>query len=400
VKPSSGDIKGFTFSALAAGIKAEGSDRLDFGLVVADTPAPAACVTTTNLVCAAPVLITRDRLEQGICQAVLANSGNANAYTGQRGLQDALALTESTAGKLGIDRDLIIPMSTGVIGNPLPVERMQSRIPDLVDGLTVGTAMDFARSIMTTDTVPKKVVLDGELSMGPMRMLGIAKGAGMIAPHMATMLAVILADVRAEPTFVKQTLAQAANVSFNRITVDGDGSTNDTVLLMAGGASDCLRLSDASSDREDFAQMLTQVCVDLARALLLDAEGATKLVEIHVCGARDEDAAEKVARTVAESQLVKTAFNGGDPNWGRIIAAAGRSGVPFDPAAIDLSIGEVPIVRKGTMVEGDWESRAAEVMKLREFSVLLDLKAGRADAVILTTDLSAEYVRINADYRS
>jgi glutamate N-acetyltransferase/amino-acid N-acetyltransferase len=400
VKPSSGDIKGFTFSALAAGIKAEGSDRLDFGLVVADTPAPAACVTTTNLVCAAPVLITRDRLEQGICQAVLANSGNANAYTGQRGIQDALALTESTAGKLGIDRDLIIPMSTGVIGNPLPVERMQSRIPDLVDGLTVGTAMDFARSIMTTDTVPKKVVLDGELSMGPMRMLGIAKGAGMIAPHMATMLAVILADVRAEPTFVKQTLAQAANVSFNRITVDGDGSTNDTVLLMAGGASDCLRLSDASSDREDFAQMLTQVCVDLARALLLDAEGATKLVEIHVCGAPDEDAAEKVARTVAESQLVKTAFNGGDPNWGRIIAAAGRSGVPFDPAAIDLSIGEVPIVRKGTMVDEDWEYRAAEVMELREFSVLLDLKAGRADAVILTTDLSAEYVRINADYRS
>jgi glutamate N-acetyltransferase/amino-acid N-acetyltransferase len=277
---------------------------------------------------------------------------------------------------------------------------MQSRIPNLVDGLATGTAMDFARSIMTTDTVPKKVVLDGELSVGPMRMLGIAKGVGMIAPHMATMLAVILADVRAEPAFLKQTLTQAANVSFNRMTVDGDSSTNDTVLLMVGGAPDCLRLSDASSDRETFAQMLTQVCVDLARALLLDAEGGTKLVEIHVCGAPDEDAAEKVARTVAESQLVKTAFNGGDPNWGRIIAAAGRSGVPFDPSAIDLSIGEVPIVRKGTMVDGDWESPAAEVMKLREFSVLLDLKAGRADAVILTTDLSAEYVRINADYRS
>jgi glutamate N-acetyltransferase/amino-acid N-acetyltransferase len=400
VKPNVSEIKGFRFSALAAGIKEEGSERLDLGLVAADVPASAACVTTTNLVCAAPVPITRKRIERGVCRAVLANSGNANAYTGKRGVEDALALTESVAAGLGTDRDLVVPLSTGVIGNPLPVERMSARIPRLIDGLETGTALDFARAIMTTDTVPKKFSLDGELSTGPVRMLGIAKGAGMIAPNMATLLGVILCDVDAEPEFLKTALVRATDVSFNRITVDGDNSTNDTVLVLAGGSADCARLSDAASDRETFGRMLVRVCTDLARSLLLDAEGGTKLVEIRVCGAPDEDAAKRVARTVAESQLVKTAFNGEDPNWGRIIAAAGRSGVDFDPDVIELSIGGVPIVRGGTLVDGDWESPAAQVMKLREFSILLDLKAGKGDAVIFTTDLSAEYVRINADYRS
>lgn len=392
-------IRGFRFAAVAAGVKSPTVQRLDFGLIAADSISSAACVTTTNLVFAAPVAITRERLTKGKCQAVLANSGNANAFTGPEGERDARDLTAAAAARLGIDPMLVVPMSTGVIGKPMPMERMRPRVADLVAQLDERAFGDFAAAIITTDTRPKTVCVDGPLSTGPIRMLGVAKGAGMIAPNMATMLAVILVDHAAEPEFLREALAAAVDQSFNSITVDGDMSTNDTVLVMAGGHAQAPRVI-SGRDHDEFSRILTDVCRDLARQIVFDGEGATKLVEVRITGAPDRNAARLVARTIAESLLVKTAFRGEDPNWGRIICAAGRSGVHFDPSRIDLFIGDVPVVLHGRLAQGDWEARAAQTMKSREFSLLLDLKAGEGDARILTCDLSEDYVKINADYRT
>lgn len=400
MKQGEPSVGGFKFSAVAAGIKKPGATKLDFGLIVSEAPATVAGLTTTNLVFAAPVAITRERVAKGISRGVLVNSGNANAYTGERGIKDALDLTREVGEALAIDANLLIPMSTGVIGNPLPVDRMRAVIPDLVSGLAPYRYMDVAHAMMTTDTRPKTVQLDGTASSGPFRMLGMCKGSGMIAPNMATMLAVILTDIRVDQPFLQECLHEATAASFNSITVDGDTSTNDTLLVLAGGSSTALELGSSSSDREAFLSLLNKACSDLARQIVLDGEGTTKIVEVRVTGALDRDAAVKVARTIAESPLVKTAFHGEDPNWGRIICAAGRAGVAFDPTQIDLYIGVVPIVKDGLLVQGDWESAAHKVMSSKEFLVLVDLKSGSADARILTTDLSEEYVTINADYRS
>ncbi len=393
-------IKGFRFSAVPAGIKKAGTDRLDFGLIVSDIPAHAAGVTTTNLVSAAPVEITRKHLESGLCQAILLNSGNANAYSGQKGRLDALELMGEAAVALKIDLEHIIPMSTGVIGNPLPTKRMLDRIPDLAKGLDARNFMDVARAIMTTDTVPKTVVLGGETSSGRFKMLGMTKGAGMISPDMATMLCAIVTDIKVRSGFLKECLLEASSVSFNCITVDGDTSTNDTLVVMAGGRPDAPELGDKSSDCDAFCSALKKACMSLARQIVQDGEGATKVVEVRVIGAPDKEEAAQVARKIAESPLVKTAFHGEDPNWGRIVCSAGRAGVAFDPEKLDLSIGGVPVVQNGTLVSEDWESAAHTAMKAREFQVLLDLKCGKGEWSILTTDMSEEYVTINADYRS
>lgn len=392
-------IQGFKFAAVAAGVKSPTVHRLDLGLIAAEAPASAACVTTTNLVFAAPVAITRERVASGRCQAVLANSGNANAFTGEQGERDARDLTAATAAALGIDPALVVPMSTGVIGQPMPVERMRPHVAELVAQLDDRSFGDFAAAIMTTDTRPKTVRLDGELSTGPIRMLGVAKGAGMIAPNMATMLAVVLADHKAEPEFLREALAEAADRSFNAVTVDGDMSTNDTLLVMAGGRTGAPRVS-SGPDHDEFSRLLIDACRDLARQIVFDGEGATKLVDVRVIGAPDRATARLAARAIAESLLVKTAFRGEDPNWGRILCAAGRSGVQFDPNRVDLFIGDVPVVLHGLLAQDDWESRAARTMKRREFSILLDLKIGDGDASILTCDISEDYVKINADYRT
>jgi len=393
-------IKGFKFSAVAAGIKHADTTRLDLGLVVAEAPAVAVGVTTTNLVFAAPVEITRKRLSQGLCRALLVNSGNANAYTGSKGKLDALRLTGAVAESLAIDSELVIPMSTGVIGKNLPLERMLGRISELVHGLGHCSFMDVAQAIMTTDTRPKTVCLNGRTSNGPLQIVGIAKGSGMIAPHMATMLAIILIDMRVEASFLRECLLIANGKSFNSITVDGDTSTNDTVVVLAGGDSDALELGPNREDRMVFSSLLDQACMDLARQIVQDGEGATKVVDVRICGTVDREAALRIARVIAESPLVKSAFHGEDPNWGRIICCAGRAGVMFDPGRIDLFIGDVPVVKNGTLVEEDWESAAHHVMAAAEFSILLDLKAGEEKASLLTTDLSEEYVTINADKRS
>jgi glutamate N-acetyltransferase/amino-acid N-acetyltransferase len=393
-------IEGFRFAAVAAGIKHADSDRLDLGLIVSDVPASAAQVTTTNLVCAAPVKITRQRMAGGRCSAVLVNSGNANAYTGDRGLRDAQELTRAVSDELGISEELVIPMSTGVIGNPLPLERMKRQVPGLVRSLKPESLPDVARAMMTTDTKPKTVCVSDEIAGSPARVVGLAKGSGMIAPNMATLLVVILADLRADAAFLKEALVEATRKSFNAMTVDGDTSTNDTAVLLAGGHARARDLGHSARDREIFCRLLDEACGDLALQLVRDGEGASKAVTVRVCGAPDNAAAAVVARTISESLLVKTAFNGEDPNWGRIICAAGRAGVPFDPDRVDLFIGDVPIVSRGLLVQSDWESAAQKVMRQAEFSILVDLKAGAGEALFLTTDLSKEYVSINADYRS
>ena len=393
-------VKGFRFSAVSAGIKKVDSTRLDFALIVSDSPAEAAAVTTTNLVFAAPVEITRRRAARGRLSAVVINSGNANAFTGAKGLEDALDLTAAVAQSLKVDPELVAPMSTGVIGQPLPMERILPKVQELASGLDRGAFMDVATAILTTDTLPKTVLQKAEIGGIPVTMAGMAKGAGMIAPNMATLLCVILTDVKVESSFLREALAEAMRDSFNAITVDGDMSTNDTVIVLAGGHESAVELGSAHSDREAFRSLLNGACANLARKIVQDGEGVTKVVEVCVCGASDNEAAMQVARTIADSPLVKTAFHGEDPNWGRIICAAGRAGIPFAPDRVDLFIGNVPIVQEGTIVESDWEPAAHRRMKAGEFQVRLDLKSGDGEARILTTDLSEEYVSINADYRS
>ncbi|MEW6115001.1 MAG: bifunctional glutamate N-acetyltransferase/amino-acid acetyltransferase ArgJ, partial [Thermodesulfobacteriota bacterium] len=382
------EIKGYRFSAVAAGIKQAGSERHDLALICAEQAATAACVTTTNLVCAAPVDITRERIKKGICQAILINSGNANAVTGKQGFDDAVVLLDRVAQRLNIDPQLVVPMSTGVIGAPLPVDRMSSRIPELVAGLDAKRALDAAKAMMTTDTRPKTVLLNEIIAGRPIRMLGMVKGAGMIAPNMATLLALVLVDVRVEAAMLAQALRDATRSTFNAVTIDGDTSTNDTVIALTGGSPLAEELGSGQESAQAFAGMLQAACADLARQVVADGEGATKLVEIRVRGARDQRDAITVARTIAESPLVKTAFYGQDPNWGRIIAAAGRSGVSFDPHRLDLFIDSIPVLKNGAPCTDDWEPRAAQAMRRREFSVLLDLKDGSAEASMLTTDLS------------
>jgi glutamate N-acetyltransferase/amino-acid N-acetyltransferase len=254
--------------------------------------------------------------------------------------------------------------------------------------------------MLTTDTKTKMVNLTGEFSSGPFHILGMAKGSGMIAPHMATMLAVILVDIRVEPSVLHALLREAADMSFNIITVDGDMSTNDTVLCLTGGSVNARDLGANSKDKEVFRELLSQACFSLAKQIIFDGEGATKAVGINVEGAPNNGEAAKVARTIGDSCLVKTALHGEDPNWGRIISSAGRAGVNFDPNLLDLFVGDVQIIASGNLVGGDWENRAAQVMKQREFVIRLDLKSGPGKGTILTTDLSEEYVSINADYRS
>lgn len=391
---------GFRFSAVSARIKRQDLERLDVALIVADRPATSAAVTTKNLVAAAPVELTRERMRGGLCRAILINSGNANAYTGSQGKADAVSLTKDIASALGEDPGLVIPMSTGVIGIPLPVERIRPRIPDLVDGLDHGSYEDVAKAMLTTDTKTKLVDLTGEVSSGPFHVLGMAKGSGMIAPYMATMLAVILVDIRVEPSVLRAALREATDVSFNIITVDGDMSTNDTVVCLTGGSVNSRHLGGNAKDREVLSEVLSQACLSLAKQIIFDGEGATKAVQIHVEGTPSNGEAAKVARTIGESCLVKTALHGEDPNWGRIISSAGRAGVHFDPDLLDLFIGDVQIIASGNLVGGDWEKRAAQVMKQREFQIRLDLRSGPGKGTILTSDLSEEYVSINADYRS
>ncbi len=388
--------KGFAASGLSAGIKKNG--KPDLGLIVSETTATVAGVFTQNLVKAAPVLLDQERVLSGKCRAVIVNSGNANCCNGDEGMMRARETTRIVGDALGISEELVLVGSTGVIGEPLPLEKIKAAVPGLVDGLGPDGLTRFAHAIMTTDTVPKLVCREGVINGKPFNIVGTVKGAGMIAPHMATMLGYILTDVQIDPGPLKHALAVSAEQSFNRITIDGDMSTNDTVLVLANGTSGAV--IDDELALQYFQNLLEQVCVELAALLVKDGEGATKLVDIVVRGALTHRDALAVAKTVANSNLVKTAFFGQDANWGRIIGAVGRAGVYVDPAKIDLYFDDVMMVQNGSGCGKQVESKATDVLKKEEFRVTIDLNLGTGTASMMTCDFSIDYVKINADYRS
>ena len=389
-------MPGFKAAGVAAAIKKAGIR--DLGLLFSETPATVAAVFTKNRVKAAPVLLDQQRVRSGRCQAVIANSGNANCCTGESGMEHAIAMTRFAAVELNIAEDLVQVASTGVIGAPFPIGRVEAAVPELVKALRPDGFREFAEAIMTTDTVPKVVSNTGDIDGRRFTVTGIAKGAGMIRPDMATMLCFVATDVKAEAGILSEALAQSSDRSFNRITIDGDTSTNDTVILMANGVSG-IRIDEAAH-RSIFQSVLDDVLLQLAKSVVKDGEGATKFVEVHVTGAAAENDAKSVAYTVAHSNLFKTALFGEDANWGRIIAAAGRAGVPLDPDRVDIFFDDVMMVKNGLSCGAAAEAEATRVLKRPEFVVQIDLHMGDADHTVYTCDFSIDYVKINADYRS
>ncbi|MBU4261160.1 MAG: bifunctional glutamate N-acetyltransferase/amino-acid acetyltransferase ArgJ [Proteobacteria bacterium] len=392
-------VAGFQAGAVKAGIR--GKDRLDVALIYSEVPAAAAGVFTTSKVKAAPVLLDMEYLQDGKAQAIIVNSGIANACTGKPGMELALGTSRLVAGQLGIADELVLVSSTGVIGQQLDLSIFSNCMQPLAESLRKDGFSDVARAMMTTDTVPKTARREVELSGKKISMLGLAKGSGMIMPNMATMLSFIVTDAAVHHAVLQEMLRQSVSLSFNAMTVDGDTSTNDTVLLLANGkAGNAEICSHDSADGRLFRQCLDDLCLDLALQIVKDGEGATKLITVHVKRAASRQAADQAARTVANSSLVKTAFFGEDANWGRIIAALGRSGIDVDPDRVDISFDEVLMVRDGLGLGPEQEKLATSVLKKKAFSVVIDLKNGQAEAKIYTCDLSVEYIRINADYRS
>ena len=393
---------GFVAAAVAAGIKQSG--RPDLVLVAADRDCAAAGLFTRNRVAAAPVLLDRATLAANrvALRGVLINAGNANACTGEAGLADAREMQRLAAAAVGARPEQLLVMSTGVIGVPLPMARVAAGITALAPLLSANGGPAAAEAIMTTDTRPKRAAVAVELPDGHVTIGGMAKGAGMIHPDMATLLSVLTTDAVVAPDVLDSSLREAISASFNAISIDGDTSTNDTIVLFANGASGVAVDDDESRAR--FTAALTNLCVQLAQMIVRDGEGATRFVTLVVTGAESADDARRAADTIATSPLVKTAFAGGDPNWGRIMMAAGRSGAVLDPARLALWV-EAPgapplqLVCDGTPT-GYTEADAAAVFAQPEFTVHLDLGLGNGAATLWTTDLSHEYVTINADYRT
>ena len=388
--------RGFRAAGISAGIKANGNP--DLALIVSDAVAQIAAVYTTNKVLAAPVVVSKEHLERsgGKARAIVVNSGCANSCTGDTGMRDARAMAEETARLVGCPVEQVLVASTGVIGVALPMDKVRRGIPAAFGALGADQGPAAARAIMTTDLAPKeaaaKITIGGrEASIG-----GMCKGAGMIEPMMATMLGFVTTDVAMPRALLDRALREAVDQSFNAITVDGDSSTNDCVLLLASGASG-VTVDEASY--ATFAAGLTAVCRELALAIVRGGEGATKLVQVNVTGAASAAEARKAAKVIANSLLVKTAIHGGDPNWGRLICAAGRAGVTFDASRAGVTMGSIVLFKDG-QPHDELAPAAAEYLKGTELTIGVDLGAGDASSTVWTCDLSAEYVRINADYRT
>ena len=392
------DIKGFQFSAVEAAIKKPG--RKDLALIFSEVPAQACAVFTVNAVKAAPVLLSAERIRSGSAQALLVNSGNANACTGDQGMAVARETSRLVAENLGIPDEAVQVSSTGVIGVQMPAERINNAIPALVEGLTSGTLDDIAQAIMTTDTFPKMEARSSQAGGITYTMAGIAKGAGMIMPNMATMLSFIISDAAVEPAFLEAAFRNAVETSFNAITVDGDMSTNDTCLIMTNGLAGNPVIAAGTPEADAFEALLHDVLLSLAKQIVKDGEGATKFVEVRVIGAVSNADAKRAALAIANSSLVKTAFFGQDANWGRIFAAVGYSGAAVDQSRLSLKFNDVCMARGGVFAGGEAEARGTEILKLKEFTVCVDLGLGNGTATVYTSDLSHEYVSINADYRT
>jgi glutamate N-acetyltransferase / amino-acid N-acetyltransferase len=387
--------KGFRASTAQCGIKHEG--RPDLVLIVSERPSRCAGVFTTNRVKAAPVLLSRDHAARGSASAVIANSGNANACNGEAGLECAAAMATETARLLAIDPYDVLVASTGVIGRPFPIEKVLMKLPGAVTDLSCEYSPIIARSIMTTDTVPKEASCEFDLGGVPVRIGAMAKGAGMIRPDMATMLCFVTTDADISQNALKSSLLDAVERSFNSITIDGDMSTNDTVLLIANGRAGNITVRSRTKNHELFTEALTDVCRKLAQAVVRDGEGATKFVTIQVAGAASRPDARQVAFAIANSPLVKTALFGCDPNWGRIICAAGYSGVPIKEANVKIAVNDAVLFENGEGVPFD-EPTLRNSMAAKEIEITIDLGMGRSGAIVYTTDLSYEYIKINAEY--
>ena len=388
--------QGYLAAGISAGIKKKG---LDIAVVFSSLTASAAGIFTLNRVQAAPVVLSRENLKtsRGRVRAVLINSGCANACTGERGMHDALLSTQCLASHLNVDPSQILVASTGVIGSFLPVPKVLKGIASAVSALNSRGGTAAVRAIMTTDTREKFIAVEGRIGGKTVRIGGMAKGAGMIHPQMATMLGVITTDAQIAPRELNNLLHHVAERSFNCLTIDGDTSTNDTVFALANGASGSVIADNRS--RSHFEKGLAMVCEELAKSIARDGEGATKFVEIVVRGTADFEAARKVAKTIAHSPLVKTALYGEELNWGRILCAVGYSGVQFDPDRISLSLNGIPIFRSGSPVSST-RSRAEKAMKSKDLQIEVDMAAGRSFARVWTCDLSHEYVDINGSYIS
>lgn len=386
------DVLGFMVGVASAGVKDGTRRRTDVALIASDRTCAAAGVFTTNEVIAAPCVVTRKHLEHGRLRAIVVNSGNANACTGEQGERNAVAMAQAAAEKIGCDPHEIAVASTGVIGVPLPVERIAAAVSGMT--LRAGDWSDVARAIMTTDTRPKLISVEVPLSEGVVHLRGVAKGAGMIHPNMATLLAFVVTDAEVAAEELQGMLEDAADASFNLISVDGDTSTNDTLLLLANGASG---IEPRGNDLKKFGAAVRGVCETLAREILADGEGVTKVFEVRVSGAASAEDARRAARTITTSNLVKTAIHGADPNWGRILAAAGRSGAKVDQTKASVHIADVAVFVEGSPRAFDSDA-VRRVFEQPEITIVVDLGVGSEVARAWGTDLSAEYVRINADY--
>lgn len=393
--------RGFRFAATACGLKKTGA--LDLALLSSDVPASAAAVFTQNLVVAAPVLLCKKHLQasKGRMRAVVVNAGNANCATGAAGDAASLRTGEEAARRLGVPLTEVFVCSTGVIGVPLPVEKILRALPSLARNRRP-SARSFAElslAICTTDTRPKTASASFRTGGKRVHILGCAKGAGMIHPNMATTLAFIVTDAAVAPGLLQRTLRDVAGRTFNAISVDGDTSTNDTLLVLANGAAGAAAIRSGSKAHRAFTAALEDVCRSLALQIVADGEGAQRVIEIEVRGARTEAAARRIAETIATSPLVKTAFAGGDPNWGRIFAAAGRSGVKFDPGLVNITMAGIAVLRRGQPLPFN-ERAASNRLLASRVPIVVDLRDGRATARYWTCDFTAEYVRINASYRT
>jgi glutamate N-acetyltransferase/amino-acid N-acetyltransferase len=389
-------VRGFIAGAVAAGIKKGGG--LDLAVIFSEREAVGAGVFTTNKVKAAAVLVSQENVRNGRVRVIVANSGNANACTGREGLANSKRTAELVAQELGIDPTEVLVASTGVIGAQLDINLISRSLKSLVQVLSPEGIPRALEAIMTTDSFPKMAQFEGKAGGMPYRIVGIAKGAGMIMPQMATMLCFILTDIEIGTGELKKALSSGVEKTFNRITVDGDTSTNDTVLVMANGMAGNGRMD--CQDYEVFDKGLTEVMSKLAAMIVEDGEGATKVIEVRIQGAASSVDAITAARTVANSTLVKTAFYGQDPNWGRIMAALGRSGIKMREEDVDIWVDGVKIVESGVGTGLDREKDAAERMKQKEFSVAIELKQGGYEDRVITCDLTHDYVTINAEYRT
>ena len=390
--------KGFRAAGVAAEIKYKG--RNDVALVVADEPCAAAAMFTTNKVAAAPVVYDREVVRAGRVQAILANSGCANACTGEQGLRDARLSALVTAGELGIDPRHVLVASTGVIGRPLPMDRLLAgmRLAKAALGRTAAHGLAAERAIMTTDTRPKEACATVAVGGKKVTVGGMSKGSGMIEPNMATMLGFLTTDADVSPAMLRRALLRAVAKSFNRLVVDGDESTNDSVFLLASGKAGNQRIVRAGADFDAFCSALEAVCVSLARQMAADGEGATKFVTVTVRGAKTERDAVRAARAVAKSPLAKTSWFGRDPNWGRVLAAVGYSGASVVDTKAEVFYDSVWAFRRGEVADEAQLGRLAKVLRKDSFEVVVDLHLGKASSSVYTCDFSLDYVHINADY--